>query len=143
MPGTRAGPPVICQAHVQGLDRGAAQCTSKSAAANSKRLREQRKAESGALPLVIPPIPELDTKRLISSKVASSCLSLCLQQHCVLSLQQCNGPPRRQHHPAKTTRRQMLHFIMTPFQCSRLIQLSSYCMLSPLEGTGTTSRLSL
>jgi hypothetical protein len=57
------------------------QCTNKSAAANSKRLREQRKAESGAPPIVIQPIPELDMKRLISSKVAShASLRVCLLQ---------------------------------------------------------------
>jgi hypothetical protein len=79
--GAAAGPPVICWAHVQGLGRGqaasyGAPCTNQAAAFNSRRLKEQRKAEAGAPPVLIPPIPELDQQRLISSKVSSICFSL-------------------------------------------------------------------
>jgi hypothetical protein len=123
-----AGPPVICWSHVQGLGRGKAQCTNKSAVANSKRLREQRKAESGAPPMVIPPIPELDMKRLIS---APSCLSLSASynSHCVFSLPQCNGPPRRRHHPPKTTRCQVLLSISVfPAYTTQLILHNVACV---------------
>jgi hypothetical protein len=63
--GAAAGPPVICWAHVQGLGRGqaasyGAHCTNQAAEFNSRRLKEQRKAEAGAPPVLIPPIPELD-----------------------------------------------------------------------------------
>jgi hypothetical protein len=57
--------------------------------------------------MLIQPIPELDQQRLISSKVSSICFSgsLCLSSHC--GTLQCPGPPRRRHHPSKTTRRQV------------------------------------
>jgi hypothetical protein len=105
--GTAAGSPVICWAHVQGLGRGqaasyGAPCTNQAAELDS---REQRKAEAGAPPVLIPPIPELDQQRLISSKVSSIFFSLCLSSHC--GPLQCPGPPRRRHHPSKTTRRQV------------------------------------
>jgi hypothetical protein len=63
--GAAAGPPVICWAHVQGLGRGqaasyGAPCTNQAAEFNSRRLKEQRKAEAGAPPVLIPPIPELN-----------------------------------------------------------------------------------
>jgi hypothetical protein len=108
--GAAAGPPVICGVHVQGLGRGqaasyGAPCTNQAAEFNSRRLKEQRKAEAGAPPVLIPPIPELDQQRLISSKVSSICFSLCLSSHC--GPLQCPGPPRRRHHPSKTTRRQV------------------------------------
>ena len=108
--GASAGPPVICRAHVQGLGRGqeasyGAPSTKQAAEFNSRRLKEQRKAEAGAPPVLIPPIPELDQQRLISSKVSSICFSLCLSSHC--GPLQCPGPPRRRHHPSKTTRRQV------------------------------------
>jgi hypothetical protein len=88
--GAAAGPPVICWAHVQGLGRGqaasyGAPCTNQAAVFNLRRLKEQRKAEAGAPPVLIPPIPELDQQRLISSKVSSICFSLYLSSHC--------GPP--------------------------------------------------
>ena len=96
--------------HVQGLGRGqaasyGAPCTNQAAEFNSRRLKEQRKAEAGAPPVLIPPIPELDQQRLISSKVSSISFSLCLSSHC--GPLQCPGPPRRRHHPSKTTRRQV------------------------------------
>jgi hypothetical protein len=108
--GAAAGPPVICWAHVQGLGRGqaasyGAPCTNQAAEFNSRRIKEPRKAEAGAPPVLIPPIPELDQQRLISSKVSSICFSLCLSSHC--GPLQCPGPPRRRHHPSKTTRRQV------------------------------------
>ena len=108
--GASAGPPVICGVHVQGLGRGqaasyGAPCTNQAAEFNSRRLMEQRKAEAGAQPVLIPPIPELDQQRLISSKVSSICFSLCLSSHC--GPLQCPGPRRRRHHPSKTTRRQV------------------------------------
>ena len=102
--GASAGPPVICRAHVLSLGRGqaasyGAPCTNQAAELNS---REQRKAEAGAPPVLI---PELDQQRLISSKVSSICFSLCLSSHC--GPPQSPGPPRRRHHPSKTTRRQV------------------------------------
>jgi hypothetical protein len=100
--GASAGPPVICRAHAQGLGMARGQADSYGAELN---LREQRKAEAGAQPVLIPPIPELDQQRLISSKVSSICFSLCLSSHC--GPLQCPGPPRRRHHPSKTTRRQV------------------------------------
>jgi hypothetical protein len=108
--GAAAGPPVICWAHVQGLGRGQAAsyeapCTNQEAEFNSRRLKEHCKAEAFAPPVLIPPIPELDQQHLISSKVSSICFSLCLSSHC--GPPQCPGPPRRRHHPSKTTRRQV------------------------------------
>ena len=108
--GAAAGPPVICGVHVQGLGRGqaasyGAPCTNQAAEFNSRRPTEQHKAEAGAPPVLIPPIPELDQQRLISSKVSSICFSLYLSSHC--HPQQCPGPPRRRHHPSKTMRRQV------------------------------------
>jgi hypothetical protein len=81
--GAAAGPPVICWAHVQGLGRGQAAsyrapCTNQAAEFNSRRLTEQRKVEAGAPPVLVPPIPELDQQRLISSNVSSICFSLYL-----------------------------------------------------------------
>jgi hypothetical protein len=148
--GAAAGPPVICWAHVQGLGRGQAAsyeapCTNQAAEFNSRRHKEQRKAEApgklalhgppitpmqedctsefvcrfaiaaglpltgnicaNEMPVLILPIPELDQQRLISSKVSSICFSLCLSSHC--GPLQYPGPPRRRHHPSKTTRRQV------------------------------------
>ena len=107
--GASAGPPVICRAHAQGLGMARGQaasygapCTNQAAELNS---REQRKAEAGAPPVLIQPIPELDQQRLISSKVSSICFSLCLSSHC--GPLQSPGPPRRRHHPSKTMRRQV------------------------------------
>jgi hypothetical protein len=108
--GAAAGPPVICWAHLQSLGRGQADsywepCTNQAAEFNLRRLKEQRKAEPGAPPVLIPLIPELDQQRLISSKVSSICFSLYLSSHC--GPQQCPGPPRRLHHPSTTTLRQV------------------------------------
>jgi hypothetical protein len=91
-----AGPPVICWAHVQGLGRGqaasyGAPCTNQAAEFNSRRLKEQRKAEAGAPPVLIQPIQELDQQRPISSKVSSICFSLYRSSHC--GPPQCPGPP--------------------------------------------------
>jgi hypothetical protein len=91
--GAAAGHPIICWAHVQGLGRSqaasyGAPCTKirqLSAEFDSRRLKEQHKAEAGAPPVLIPPIPELDQQRLISSKVSFICFSLYLSSHC--------GPP--------------------------------------------------
>jgi hypothetical protein len=108
--GAAAGPPVICWAHVQGLGRGQAashkaSCTNQAAEFNSRRLKEQHKAEAGAPPVLILPIPELDQQSLISSKVSSICFSLCLSSHC--GPLQCPGPPLRRHNPSKTTHSQV------------------------------------
>ncbi len=123
-----------------GLGRGqaasyGAPCTNQAAEFNSRRLKEQHKAKAGAPPMLIQPILELDQQRLISSKVSSICFSLYLSSHC--GPPQCPGPPRRRHHPSKTTRHQV-H--LSRFQCGQHIQLNSYCMLSPVEDTSTTSR---
>jgi hypothetical protein len=53
--GAAAGSPVICWAHVQGLGRGqaasyGAPCTNQAAEFNSRRLKEQHKAEAGNPP---------------------------------------------------------------------------------------------
>ena len=68
------GPPVLCAAHVQYLGRGpsgnGAHCINNAAEVNNWRLKDQRKAEAGAPPVPIAPIPELDTKRLVSSKAS-------------------------------------------------------------------------
>ncbi len=58
--GAGAGPPVMCWAHVQGLDRGQAagywaHCTNQAAEVNIRRLKKQHKAKA---PVLIPPIPE-------------------------------------------------------------------------------------
>ena len=73
------GPPVLCAAHVQYLGRGPAAYgthgSNNAAEVNNRALKDQRKA--GATPV---PLPELDTKRLISSKVSFTWLpraSLC------------------------------------------------------------------
>ena len=73
------GPPVLCAAHVQYLGRGPAAYgthgSNNAAEVNNRALKDQRKA--GATPV---PIPELDTKRLVSSKVSYTSLpraSLC------------------------------------------------------------------
>ena len=62
-------PPVLCAAHVQYLGRGlagyGAHCNNNAVEVNNRRLKDQRKVEAGA-------IPELDLKRLISSKVTST-----------------------------------------------------------------------
>jgi hypothetical protein len=68
-----------------GLGRGQAAsyrapCINQAAEINTRRLKEQRKAETGGPPVHILPIPELDQQRLISSKVSSICLSLYLIQ---------------------------------------------------------------
>jgi hypothetical protein len=104
-----AGPPVIFWAHVPGLGRGqaasnGAPCTNQAAEFNMRRLKGQRKAEAGAPPVLIPPIPELDQQCLILSKVSSIRLSLALylSSHCGPP-----GPPNSRHHPSKTTRRQV------------------------------------
>ncbi len=81
--GAAEGSPVICWAHVQGLGRGQAAsyeapCTNQAAKFNSRRFKEQRKAEAVAPPMLIQPIPELDQQRHISSKASSICFSLCL-----------------------------------------------------------------
>ena len=102
--GASAGPPVICRAHAQGLGMARGQADSYGAELNS---REQRQAEAGAQPVLIPPIPELDQQRLISSKVSSICFSLCLSSHC--GPLQSPGPPRRRHHPSKTSGRRQVH----------------------------------
>jgi hypothetical protein len=78
-----AGPPVICWARMQGLGRGqaasyGAPCTNQTAEFNTRRLKEQCKAEAGAPLVLIQPIPELDQQCLISSKVSSICFSLYL-----------------------------------------------------------------
>ncbi len=57
--GAAAGPPVICWAHVQGLSRGqtasyGAPCTNQAAEFNSRRLKEQRKAEAARSPRADP-----------------------------------------------------------------------------------------
>jgi hypothetical protein len=86
--GAAAGPPVICWAHVQGLGRGQAAsywapCTNQAAEFNSRRLKEQPKAEAGPPPVLIPPIQKLDQQSLISSKVSSICFSLYLSSQCL------------------------------------------------------------
>ncbi len=108
--GGAAGPPVICWAHVQGLGRG--QTASKGHLVPIRQLsstrgdlRNNARPRLAPPPVLIPPIPELDQLRLISSKVSSICFSLYLRSHC--GPQQCPGPPRRRHHPSKTTRRQV------------------------------------
>ena len=62
-------PPVLCAAHVQYLGRGlagyGAHCNNNAVEVNNRRLKDQRKVEAGA-------IPELDLRRLISSKVTST-----------------------------------------------------------------------
>ena len=61
-------PPVLCAAHVQYLGRGlagyGAHCNNNAVEFNNQRLKDQHKVEVGA-------IPELDLKRLVSSKVTS------------------------------------------------------------------------
>ena len=65
---------MLCAAHVQYLGRGpagyGAHCINNVAEVNKRRLKDQQKAEAGAPPVPIVPIPELDTKRLVSSKVS-------------------------------------------------------------------------
>jgi hypothetical protein len=91
--GEAAGPPVICWQHVQGLGRGqvagcSAHCTNQAAEVNTRRLKEQGKAEAGIPPVLIqhntasPPcwIPKLDQQRLISTKASSIFFSLHLIQ---------------------------------------------------------------
>jgi hypothetical protein len=130
--GAATGPPVICWAHVQGLGRGQAAsygalCTNQATAEfNSRRLKEQRKAEASAPPVLIPPIPELDQQRLISSKVSSICFSLYLSSHC--GPLQCPGPPRSRHHPSKTTRSQVhLSILVWAAYTTQLILHSVSC----------------
>jgi hypothetical protein len=138
--GSAAEPTVICLAPVQGLGRGqaasyGAPCTNQAADFNSRRLKEQHKAEAGAPQVLILPIPEIDQQRLISSKVSSICFSLYLSSHC--GPQQCPGPPRRRHHASKTMRCQV-HLSISVTVLAH-IQLNAYCMLSPVEDTSTTS----
>jgi hypothetical protein len=100
--GAAAGRAVICWAHVQSLGRGqvasyGAPYTNQAAEFIVMRLKEQRKAEAGTPYVLIPPIPELDQQRLISSNVTSICFSLYPTSHC--GPQQCPETPRRQHHP--------------------------------------------
>jgi hypothetical protein len=101
--------------------------TNQAAEVNTRRLKEQRKAEAGAPPVLIQPIQELDQQRLISSKVSSICFSLYLiQSHCA----QCSvlDPPAAGiNHP-----RQRVVRCISRFQCWLHIQPNSYCMLSPI-----------
>ncbi len=76
--------------HMLSLGRGQAAgywayCTNQAPEGNSRRFKKQCKAEAGAPPVVIPPILEIDHQRLISSKVASTCLSLPPSAHVVTS----------------------------------------------------------
>ena len=135
--GASAGPPVICRAHAQGLGMARGQADSYGAELNS---REQRKAEAGAQPVLIPPIPELDQQRLISSKVSSICFSLCLCSQCSpLHCRVLDPPAAGIIHP----RHRDAVRCITRFQCGPHIQLNSYCILSPVEDTSTTSRPSI
>jgi hypothetical protein len=90
-----AGPPLICSLHVQGLGRGKAPPKAV-----------QVKAVKAAPPQAVSPIPELDLKVLISSKVSppphpphSSSLTLPSTAE--------SWDPRRRMHPAKVTRRKV------------------------------------
>ena len=60
------GPLVLCA----GLAGYGAHCINNAAEVNNRRLKDQRKAEADTPPVPIVPIPELDTKRLVLSKVS-------------------------------------------------------------------------
>ncbi len=71
---------------MQGLGRGqaasyGAPCTNQAAEFISRRLKEQRKADSeaGAPPVLIPPIPKLDQQRLIKLLISSKVSSILLR----------------------------------------------------------------
>jgi hypothetical protein len=138
------GPPVYCSAHMQGRGWAASYgdyCTAQAAESINRRLKVQRKAEAGVPPVHIQPIPELDLRRLISSKVASSCLSLPPTAHVVVAFRSALDPPAGGTiRPRPRTRAARYAYT---FQCSRRIQLNSYCMPSLAEDPSTSSRLSI
>jgi hypothetical protein len=86
-----AGPPVICLAHVQGLGRG------QAAVYWAHSTNQAGEVKAGTNPVLIPPIPELDQQRLISSKISSICFSLSLFLH-LIQLTLC-GPQQRVLYP--------------------------------------------
>jgi hypothetical protein len=98
-----------------------AYCTNQAAEGKSRSLKEQHKAEDGAPPTVILPIPELvhHHLRLISSKVSSTCLSLhptalVAASISVLELPHTAGIIHPEPHTEKYT---------LQFQCSRHLHL--------------------
>jgi hypothetical protein len=127
-----AGPPVILQRALAGSGPGSgsrlwAYCNNQAAEGNSRRIKEQHKAEADGPAPFIPPIPELDHQRLISSNVASTCLSLPPTAH-VAACSSVLDPPRCQHHPPKTTRRQV-HLAISVF--TSFATHSACCLVPP------------
>jgi hypothetical protein len=109
--GTTAGLPVICWVRVQGLGRGqaagyGAPCTNQAAEVNTRRLKEQHKAEAGAPQCSSCPCKNSTSSVLFRARYHPfASLSTSYSSHC--GPQQCPGPPRRRHHTFKTTRRQV------------------------------------
>ena len=134
-------PPVLCAAHVQYLGRGlaaagyGAHCNNNAVEVNNRRLKDQRKVEAGA-------IPELDLKRLISSKVTSTLkISFRPPSDPPLACRVVDRPAAGIIHPRHRAVRCSSHF-----QCAVYIQPYSYSFPVQDANTtcpGTTSRLSL
>ena len=134
-------PPVLCAAHVQYLGRGLAgygalaHCNNNAVEVNNRRLKDQRKVEAGA-------IPELDLKRLISSKVTSTLkVSFRPPSDPPFACRVVDRPAAGIIHPRHRAVRCSSHF-----QCAVYIQPYSYSFPVQDANTtcpGTTSRLSL
>ncbi len=127
--GTAAGPHVYCSSHVQGQGQGAAASygpysSNQAAEGINRRLKAHRKAET---PVPIQPIPELDLRRLISSKVASSCHVPSPTAHVVVSCCSALDPPGAGIIRPRP-RRRAARYAYT-FQSSRGMPLNSCCML--------------